>query len=305
MANKYEEAYKKSFKGIKAESQAVADRTSAYGDFASNVSGLPTQLSEEFKKRSDPTFSAKISGAEQNVLGGAIEGLNKFQNVSNPFERRALAEKYQSGLSSTYNALTDEKTRRQNTLLEYVDKWTGLFGAEAKKEEIVLNAMKENLANKMQMAQSGYQATAEGITQKESTRQYNENKDFEKKKFDETMAFDREKFNYTKSQTGSAKTNSSFLQNAKKTLQESKKFTKDDKYHSDTFRDLINLAPNDNTREVFIQNYGGGLSEEDKLSLGLVEAKNEDKNDEGETTTDYYDPKTGTWLPSTRTTKKK
>lgn len=275
--NKYEEAYKKSFKGLNSQSEAITERSNAFADYTKNVSGLPTQLTEEFKKRSDPTFDAKISGAEQNVLGGAIEGLNKYQGVTNPFERRALAEKYQSGLSSTYTALTDEKTRRQNTLLEYVDKWTGLFGAEAKKEEIVLNTMKEELANKMQVAQSGYQATAQGITQKESTRQYNETKEFEKKKFDDTMAFDKEKFNYTKSQTGSNKTNNSFLQNAKKTLQESKKFTGNEKYHSDTFRDLINEAPNEKTREVLIQTYGGGLSEEDKLSLGLVEAKNKDE----------------------------
>lgn len=126
------------------------------------ASALPYTLAEEFRKQGDPALDAAIVTKQQQVLGGGIEGLNKYQMITNPFERRAMAEKFQSGLTIGLDSLTSEKTRRQGKFEEYINKYAGLYGAQA--------AMKESEANQMSNEFNIYKSIAD---QTENTRRYN------------------------------------------------------------------------------------------------------------------------------------
>ena len=128
LADLWEEADK-----LDKEGKKVANATAT-------AAKLPFTLKDEFRKRQDPALDQAINASEQRVLGGAIEGLNKYQGISNPFTRRDLAEKYQGVLSLGYNNLTDERTRRQGVYSDYIEKWTGLFGAEAARQRDVFQA---------------------------------------------------------------------------------------------------------------------------------------------------------------------
>jgi len=96
---------------------------------------LPYQLKDEFRKAQDPELDNKINEAQQVMFGGFDAGLNKYQNITNPFARRDLASRYQGGLSADYANLTDERTRRQGVYNDYIAKWSGLYGAEASRQQ--------------------------------------------------------------------------------------------------------------------------------------------------------------------------
>lgn len=96
---------------------------------------LPYTLKDEFRKAQDPALDQAINKAQSDTFGAAIKGLNMYQDISNPFARRDLAEQYQGGVSMGWKNLTDERTRRQGVYADYIEKWTGLFGAEAAKEQ--------------------------------------------------------------------------------------------------------------------------------------------------------------------------
>lgn len=191
MANKYEEAYNKAFKGLKGKSEDITSRSRAYGAYAGEVSALPYQLKDEFRQRRDPAFDQRIRESEQKVLGGAIQGLNKYQDIQNPFQRRALAEQYQGDMSTSLQGLYDERERRQGTILDYIDKWTGLFGAEAKKEELILQSMKEGWQRESSMAGDRYGAMSTGLQEEESRDRWNQE-----------FQLSKDQFAFTKSQAG-------------------------------------------------------------------------------------------------------
>lgn len=96
---------------------------------------LPAALKEAYDQSRNTKLESEISKKRNDVMGGAIEGLNKYKDISDPFARRALAEKYQSGLSVGLDALVTEKERRQKSFTDYVNKWSGLFGAEAARKQ--------------------------------------------------------------------------------------------------------------------------------------------------------------------------
>lgn len=104
-----------------------------------NAARLPYDLKDEFRKRQDPALDEAIRKAESDTFGAAIKGLDMYQNISNPFTRRRLAEQYQGGIEQGWKNLTDERTRRQGVYADYIEKWTGLFGAEAAKERDIFN----------------------------------------------------------------------------------------------------------------------------------------------------------------------
>lgn len=104
-------------------------------NFSANVSKLPYDLKDEFRKRQDPKLDEAINKAKSRTFGAAIEGLEKYQDISNPFARRNLAEKYQGGIEQGYSNLVDEKTRREGVYADYVSKWSGLYGVEASRRQ--------------------------------------------------------------------------------------------------------------------------------------------------------------------------
>jgi len=114
------------FKGLKGKSDKITKAANKYASFAGDVAKLPYQLTDEYRKAQDPVLGQKINVAEQNVMGGAIQGLEKYKDISDPSTRRALAEGYQSGLSIDYTNLTDERTRSEEVYPTYKPKWTGL-----------------------------------------------------------------------------------------------------------------------------------------------------------------------------------
>lgn len=98
---------------------------------------LPFLLKDEFRKAGDPALDTAINKAQSDMFGGAIKGLNMYQDITNPFARRDLAEQYQGGLSQDYANLTDERTRRQGVYADYISKWSGLYGAEAARQDSI------------------------------------------------------------------------------------------------------------------------------------------------------------------------
>lgn len=105
---------------------------------------LPAALKEAYDNSRDTSLDKEISKKRNDVMGGAIEGLNKYKDISDPFARRALAEKYQSGLSVGLDSLVTEKERRQKSFADYVNKWSGLFGAEAARRQSMAEEARRN-----------------------------------------------------------------------------------------------------------------------------------------------------------------
>lgn len=108
-------------------------------DFESKVAKLPYELKDEFRKRQDPELDKAINKAQSDTFGAAIKGLDMYQGISNPFTRRNLAEQYQGGIEQGWKNLTDERTRRQGVYADYIEKWTGLYGAEAARQRDIYN----------------------------------------------------------------------------------------------------------------------------------------------------------------------
>jgi len=127
MAKKYADLWKEA-SNLKEEGKNVAN-------FKGNVAKLPYTLKDEFRKRQDPKLDEAINKAQSNTFGAAIKGLNMYQDISNPFARRDLAEQYQGGVEQGWKNLVDERTRRKGVYADYINKWTGLYGAEAAKRQ--------------------------------------------------------------------------------------------------------------------------------------------------------------------------
>jgi len=53
----------------------------------------------------------RIAELEQQVLGGMSSGLQKYQDVQNPFDRRALAEGHRAGMATSLQGLYAERER--------------------------------------------------------------------------------------------------------------------------------------------------------------------------------------------------
>lgn len=109
-------------------------------EFNESVAKLPYQLKDEFRQRQDPKLDQQINSLQSDTFGAAIKGLDMYKGISDPFARRNLAEMYQGGIESQWKNAVDERTRRQGVFADYIEKWTGLFGAEAaRKQQIFQN----------------------------------------------------------------------------------------------------------------------------------------------------------------------
>ncbi len=134
-------------------------------DFTADVAKLPYKLKDEFRKRRDPALDEAINKKEQEVLGGAIMGLEKYKGIEDPFARRALAEKYQEGLSIGLNNLRSEKERREGVMSDYIEKWAGLYGAEAAKQQAIFQQKQALWSNQLALADRAREEEHWQITQ--------------------------------------------------------------------------------------------------------------------------------------------
>jgi predicted CopG family antitoxin len=129
----------KSYAQLLEEAEGFKRESDEVSGFSANAEKLPYILKDEFRKAQGTGLDDAISKARSNTFGAAIEGLNKYQDISNPFARRDLAEKYQSGVQMGWESLVNEKQRRQGVFSDYIDKWSGLFGADAARRRDSLN----------------------------------------------------------------------------------------------------------------------------------------------------------------------
>ena len=131
MAKKYADLWKEAG-NLKIAGQDVAN-------FKSDAAKLPYQLKDEFRKAQDPELNKQINDLQSKTFGAFAKGLNKYQDISNPFARRDLAKQYQGGIETQWKNAVDEKTRRQGVYADYISKWTGLYGAEAARKQDIFN----------------------------------------------------------------------------------------------------------------------------------------------------------------------
>jgi len=129
----------KSYKDLWAEAADLESEGENVANFNESVAKLPYTLKDEFRKAQDPKLDEAINKAQSDTFGAAIKGLNMYQDISDPFARRDLAEQYQGGIEMGWKNLTDERTRRQGVYADYITKWTGLYGAEAAKKQDLFN----------------------------------------------------------------------------------------------------------------------------------------------------------------------
>jgi len=123
----------KSYSDLWKEAGNLESEGNDVASFKESVAKLPYQLKDEFRKAGDPKLDEQINRLQSDTFGAAIKGIDMYKDISDPFARRALAEKYQGGIEQTWKNSVDERTRRQGVYSDYIEKWTGLFGAEAAK----------------------------------------------------------------------------------------------------------------------------------------------------------------------------
>lgn len=132
----------KSYTQLEIDSEKIAKSSSKYADALAKVETAPQEITEAYRtSKANKNIDEAINKSEQQMLGGFTAGMDKYQNVSNPFKRLALATKYKGTLAVEYNNLVDERTRRAGVLSEYIDKWRGLYGAEAARQKVNIDAM--------------------------------------------------------------------------------------------------------------------------------------------------------------------
>jgi hypothetical protein len=132
----------KSYADLWKEAADLESEGNDVANFNESVAKLPYELKDKFREKQDPALDKAINKAQSDTFGAAIKGLDMYQGISNPFARRNLAEQYQGIVEQGWKNLTDERTRRQGVYSDYIEKWTGLFGAEAaKRQDMFQNKM--------------------------------------------------------------------------------------------------------------------------------------------------------------------
>lgn len=142
------------FEDLEKESKKVSQMARRSNKYANYAERLPIDLKDEFRKRQDPALNKQVSEAEQEALGSAVVGLDRYKNISDPFERRALAEKYQGQKSAEYDYLASERDRRKGKFEDYIERWSGLYGAEAAKRQNMLTAAQDEYSRMSNLSQS-------------------------------------------------------------------------------------------------------------------------------------------------------
>lgn len=244
------------FKGLDSASKKITKAQNKYADFAGEVAKLPYQLTDEYRKAQDPALSASINKSEQNMFSAPITALETYKDISDPTTRRALAEKAAGTATVDYKNLTDERTRREGVYSDYVAKWTGLYGAEAAKEQAKVNSQVDSWNRDMNIA---------GQKQTQANRV-------------EDNAESRRRWDYEqahKGGSGATSANSDYLSYAQDQLDASQGMTENKGYHSSVYTKLLISAPDDKTRAALKEYFSGGLDEGGKLKLGIETSKPE------------------------------
>lgn len=129
----------KAYKDLWSEAAALEKEGESVANFKGEASKLPFELKDAFRKAQDPALDKAINKAAQDTFNSPFAALDKYKDIENPFTRRSLAEQYQSTFTQNWQNLLDEKTRRQGVFSDYIDKWSGLYGAEAARRQDVFN----------------------------------------------------------------------------------------------------------------------------------------------------------------------
>ncbi len=122
----------------------ITGATNQYLNFQAQVDRLPFDLKDYFRKNRSKELDEKINKAETDYGNAGFEGLSKYANVTDPIARRALAEQYQGLRGNDYKNLLSEKDRRQGKYMDYIEKYTGLYSAEASRQQGLLKNMRDN-----------------------------------------------------------------------------------------------------------------------------------------------------------------
>lgn len=125
----------KTYSDLWAKAAELEKEGSSVSKFQESVAKLPFELKDAFRKKQDPELDKAINKAQADTYSAPFKALEKYQNIENPFTRRALAEEYAGTFQQGWQNLLDEKTRREGVYSDYIDKWTGLFGAEAARRQ--------------------------------------------------------------------------------------------------------------------------------------------------------------------------
>jgi hypothetical protein len=170
MASKYNIDPNNPYAGLTKMASKVDKAEKEAADYGYAASVLPIKLREAFDKNRDPELDKAIITKQQEVLGGAITGLEKYRDISDPFTRRALAEKYQSGLTVGLDSLTSERDRRQGKFEDYITKWSGLYGAEAARKQQVATSAASGLSRYKTLADTAENQRRYNIAEAEKKR---------------------------------------------------------------------------------------------------------------------------------------
>lgn len=73
-----------------------------------------------------------IMKAKNAYYDEGMDAMDKYSNIQNPNMRRALAEQSQQVAGVSVTGLTDERTRRQESIADYIATWSDTYGAKAK-----------------------------------------------------------------------------------------------------------------------------------------------------------------------------
>lgn len=153
----------KSYTQLEMDSDKIAKSTSKYADALAKVETAPQEITEAYRtSKANKNIDEAINKSEQQMLGGFTAGIDKYSNVSNPFKRLALATKYKGTLAVEYNNLVDERTRRAGVLSEYIDKWRGLYGAEAARQKVNIDAMESQFSRDLTLKKSQESGSGSG-----------------------------------------------------------------------------------------------------------------------------------------------
>jgi hypothetical protein len=115
----------------------------------SGAEGILALIKQQRQRAQESTVNA-----EAKTLSAGYEGLDKYQNIENPFTRRALASKYQTSVGAEYKNLIGEEERRKGVITDYINMWAGTYGALAKGEQMKLEGLQQEFNMEKSLADS-------------------------------------------------------------------------------------------------------------------------------------------------------
>lgn len=98
---------------------------------------LQAMADQEYLKRGGAQLDRDIKKVSGQFYKEGINAVEKYaeMGISNPNSQMALAQESQRGVGIGVTGLTDERTRRQAAIQDYIDMWDKTYGAQAKKAQ--------------------------------------------------------------------------------------------------------------------------------------------------------------------------